>query len=334
MDCKEVCDKMYDYVEHQLSQQEIIKFEEHMKDCKHCQDEYYKLEKLIVKLKNIKDIEPPTNLKYKILDNIKNQTQQQNKKAKIIYFKKYSYVAATMIFFIGGFYILKAIENSPIKNQVYNTTKIENYITTQDVKQTTNIDIYTETTSQQIETPEDNNKINIEDTTENLTSNIEQTITSEQQTQVESKTMIEQTPSNTPRIASQEPTKDLKTQEVEIFNNSRALQANVGENYLYEKTLSKDDNIENFKYDIPLYKNQICNVYFENNSDENITLFVENIDGQKVSNDTIVEKNSNNNMQFYMTEGELEQDVYTINVKALDKNVIEGYLKIEILPKE
>ena len=334
MDCKEVCDKMYDYVEHQLSQQEIIKFEEHMKDCKHCQDEYYKLEKLIVKLKNIKDIEPPTNLKYKILDNIKNQTQQQNKKAKIIYFKKYSYVAATMIFFIGGFYILKAIENSPIKNQVYNTTKIENYITTQDVKQTTNIDIYTETTSQQIETPEDNNKINIEDTTENLTSNIEQTITSEQQTQVESKTMIEQTPSNAPRIASQEPTKDLKTQEVEIFNNSRALQANVGENYLYEKTLSKDDNIENFKYDIPLYKNQICNVYFENNSDENITLFVENIDGQKVSNDTIVEKNSNNNMQFYMTEGELEQDVYTINVKALDKNVIEGYLKIEILPKE
>ncbi|MFR4987063.1 MAG: zf-HC2 domain-containing protein [Lachnospirales bacterium] len=303
MDCGKVCNKMYDYIEHQLPQAEIIEFEEHMKGCKQCQDEYYKLEKIIVKLKNIKDIEPPSNLKYKILDSIKSEEKEHSKKAKIIYFKKYSYVAATMIFFIGGFYILKSIENSPAKNDIYNVTNATNYIN----EQTNNIDISTETTSE-IKTQETIN--------ENVTEEIKEDLNL-----------------NMPRVASQEPKEDDKSQEIEIFKNSRSLNENNSENYLYEKTILEDSSIQNFKYDIALYKNEICNVYFENNSEENVALFVENIDGNKVSEETIVEKKSNNNMEFYMTEEDLEQGVYTINIKAINENNIDGHLKIEILQK-
>ncbi len=333
MNCREICNKMFDYIEHQLSQQEIKDFEEHMKDCKNCQNEYYKLEKLTVKLKNIKDIQPPNNLKYKILENIKNEAKQQKKKSKIAYFKKYSYVAATMIVFLGGFYMLKALENSPVKNDIYSVNSVNNYTTSQT---TINIQDVTEATTevitQDLKLKEDNKKNTRQATIENIQKQTENTTIVESKTEIVSKARTQQEPSQFSNTENLQPAL-IEPNEVEIFNNSRSLNANIGDNHLYEKTITKDNNIQIFKYDIPLYKNQICNVYFENSSQQDVHLYVENIDGEKVSQDTLVEKSSNNSMQFYMAEEELEQDVYTINVKASDKNFLEGYLKIEILEK-
>nr|WP_317359185.1 zf-HC2 domain-containing protein [uncultured Tyzzerella sp.] len=333
MNCREICNKMFDYIEHQLSQQEIKDFEEHMKDCKNCQNEYYKLEKLTVKLKNIKDIQPPNNLKYKILENIKNEAKQQKKKSKIAYFKKYSYVAATMIVFLGGFYMLKALENSPVKNDIYSVNSVNNYTTSQT---TINIQDVTEATTevitQDLKLKEDNKKNTRQATIENIQKQTENTTIVESKTEIVSKARTQQEPSQFSNTENLQPAL-IEPNEVEIFNNSRSLNANIGDNHLYEKTITKDNNIQIFKYDIPLYKNQICNVYFENSSQQDVHLYVENIDGEKVSQDTLVEKSSNNSMQFYMAEEELEQDVYTINVKAADKNFLEGYLKIEILQK-
>lgn len=274
MDCKEVCNKMCDYIEHQLSQKEILIFEKHMKDCKQCQEEYYRLEKLIIKLKNIKDIEPPDNLKIKILDSIRNEVDKKDKKLNVIYLKKYSYVAVTLIFFISGFYILKNVNKIQIPTRMYSVIKIGDNKSSKSLEEKTD-----------------------------LSDNID---LKKEKRYVESK---------------------------EKLNTSRALQIDNSDSYLYEKKFSKEDNMENFKYDIPLYNDEVCNVYFENDSDNNIILFIENIDGKKVSNDIIVEKDSSNNMRFYMKEGDLEQDVYTVNVQITDKNIIEGYLKIEILPK-
>lgn len=333
MNCREICNKMFDYIEHQLSQQEIKDFEEHMKDCKNCQNEYYKLEKLTVKLKNIKDIQPPNNLKYKILENIKNEAKQQKKKSKIAYFKKYSYVAATMIVFLGGFYMLKALENSPVKNDIYSVNSVNNYTTSQT---TINIQDVTEATTevitQDLKLKEDNKKNTRQATIENIQKQTENTTIVESKTEIVSKARTQQEPSQFSNTENLQPAL-IEPNEVEIFNNSRSLNANIGDNHLYEKTITKDNNIQIFKYDIPLYKNQICDVYFENSSQQDVHLYVENIDGEKVSQDTLVEKSSNNSMQFYMAEEELEQDVYTINVKAADKNFLEGYLKIEILEK-
>ena len=351
MNCREVCNKMFDYIEHQLSQQEIKEFEEHMKDCKNCQDEYYKLEKLIVKLKNIKDIEPPNNLKYKILENIKSEIKEQNKKSNIIYFKKYSYIAATMILFVGGFYTLKAIENSPVKNDIYNVTVIDNYSTTE--SESNIIEKNTETTTENINETTTIIEKEIKTSKKNIEITTEITTIQETENKLETNTIIneeelstinqnnnsdininENKDIDTAKANLQDATPDLKIKEAEIFNNSRILQPNINNNFYYEKTITKDTNMEIFKYDIALYKNQTCNVYFENNSEQKAYIYIENIDGKKVSQDTIVEKKSNNSMEFYMTEEEIEQDVYTINIKAEDKNFIDGYLKIEIPPKE
>lgn len=330
MNCKEVREKICDHIEHQLSREEAKEFEEHMKHCKECQEEYYNLEKVIVKLKNVKDIEPPSQLKYKILDKIK---EEKNKKSKILYFKKYSYVAATLVIFLGGFYMLKAIENSPVKNSLYSENKIEEY--SQEISESTTIDTNIASNEQ---APE-----NIIDKEENLNKNIDEASTDttniqsrsiEQQdnnNQVEKAT--EQTTNiendNVPKVASEEP--NLQNANIQPFSNSRSIQTGIGIEYLYEKTIDKENYITIFKHDIPLYKGQICSIYFENTSDENVIIYVEDIDGNKVSPDITVEKNLDNNMEFYMTDENLEQAVYTINVEGLNKNTITGYLKIEII---
>lgn len=328
MDCKEVCEKMPDYIEYQLSEEETKQFEEHMKECKHCQDEYYNLEKLIVKLKNIKDIEPPADLKYKILDNIKKE-----QKPKILYFKKYSYVVATIAIFIGGFYILTAIENSPIKSELYNENNIEKYTQTNNENNTLkSVETFEQSTSENITEVQKNitNKID-EPSSSNDT--VKQESYSQEQTNVYSEnttqTITDKENIATPRVANQEP--DLQNENIQPFNNSRMLQQDVNNNYLYEKTLDEESNLQLFKHDILLYKNQVCSVYFENTSNEDVILYVEDIDGNKVSQDTIVEKNSNNVMKFYIVDENLEQGIYTINVETLDKNIITGYLKVEVL---
>ncbi|WP_250277865.1 anti-sigma factor family protein [[Clostridium] colinum] len=267
MDCREVCDKIYEYIEHQLSQKEIIEFEEHMKNCKHCQEEYYDLEKIIVRLKNIKDVEPPKDLKYKILDNIKKENKN---KSKIVYWKRYSYAAVTISMLFGGMYMLKNINNTPIKNDIYTATKTSRSITN------------TETII------EENNHI--------------------------------------PNVANED-----NINENAIFNNSRSID-NSENKYLYDKFIKKENNINIFKHDIALNKNEVCNIYFENKSDKSINLYVEDIDGNKVSEDTIINGNSSDNIEFFILDENIEQNVYTVTIDGNGKE-IEGYFKIEIMTK-
>lgn len=114
MECKEVCEKMGDYIEQQLSQEEIKQFEEHMKDCKDCQAKYEKLEKLMIKLKNVKEVTPRKSLKEDIMQNIKNM-EAKKKKAKIIHFRRYMYLASGFLFFIVGAYAINNLSVSPME---------------------------------------------------------------------------------------------------------------------------------------------------------------------------------------------------------------------------
>lgn len=262
MNCNQVCEKMYDYIENQLSQQDLKAFEEHMKNCTHCQQQYEQTQKLLIKLKNIKDIEPPTYLKYKILENIK----KEEKSKKIIYFKKYRYIAVTIGILACSFYTLKIIENYTQKTTLYTNT--------QNLSKT-----------RQIEQPQQ----------------------SEQQADF-------QPPAKTKAIEPQsQPTSNTE-------NN----------NYSYTKNITKDDKTKIFKHDIALYKNYICNVSFENNDNKNVILYVEDIDGNKVSTDTLVLKNNSGNMQFYINNEDFQQDVFTIVVETKGEN-LNGLLNIEIL---
>lgn len=325
MDCREVCEKMYDYIEHQLSQEELKAFEEHMKDCKHCQDEYYKLEKITVKLKNIKDIDPPKDLKYKILENIKKEEKQA---PKILYFKKYSYVAATIAIFICGFYIIKAMENSPVKNNIYIAQNIE--------QSTENITEHIEQTTSPLSTEIEGRELkeNIEPSTQDITTKeASQETTTEEAKDVASEAVIvqEENIENVPKVATRGITDAPSTQQAQLFNMPESTLDN--DQYLYEKNITEDMQVKSFKHDIALYKEQICSVYFENNTDEDVILYIQDIDGNKVSQDTVVPKNSNNFMEFYMTDEEREQDVYTINAESTNLN-LQGYLKVEVMDKE
>ena len=258
---------------------------------------------------------------------------KKEQKPKILYFKKYSYVAATIAIFIGGFYILTAIENSPIKSELYNENNIEKYTQTNNENNTLkSVETFEQSTSENITEVQKNitNKIDEPSSSNDI---IKQESYSQEQTNVYSEnttqTITDTENIATPRVANQEP--DLQNENIQPFNNSRMLQQDVNNNYLYEKTLDEESNLQLFKHDILLYKNQVCSVYFENTSNEEVILYVEDIDGNKVSQDTIVEKNSNNVMKFYIVDENLEQGIYTINVESLDKNIITGYLKVEVL---
>ncbi len=268
MDCKEVCEKIYDYIEHHLIEKEAKHFEEHMKDCTFCQEEYYKIEKLIVKLKNIKDIEPPKELRNNILINIK----KEEKKYKILHFKKYSYIAATVAVFIIGAYTLNNTDNSFIENKIYNVKDDKEHII--DSKENMRI------SKRSIETDE---KVDFSTGIENGTA------------------------------------------------YSSELKENILDDYLYEKNIKKENLIKEFKHDVGLSKDQICKIYFENKSNQNVTLYVQDIDSNKVSQEIVVEKKSKNNFEFFIPDEKSEKDVYTINIKG--DNYIDGYLKVEILPK-
>ena len=286
MNCKEVCEKMYDYIEHQLLEKDAKYFEEHMKGCTSCQEEYYRVEKLIVKLKNIKDIEPPKELKNKILITIK----EEKKKSKILYFRKYSYIAATIVIFVGGLYTLKNIDNNVIEDNVYNIEKI---------KEDMLID-------------ENGQNLRLRNISEDIVE-------------------IDENVEMGRKSIKDEDNKNFNTKTDEGVVDSSRLKENVEGMYLYEKNINKENKFKLFKYDVGLNKNQVCNIHFENKSNQDVTLYIEDIDGNKVSEDTKVEKKSKKSVDFYIPIENLEQDVYTINVKG--NSYIEGYLKIDVVPK-
>lgn len=113
MKCEKILEMFSEYIDHQLDKKDIEEFENHMHQCEKCQNEFSKFEKMIIKLKSIKDIHSPADLKNKIMQKV---TLEENKKlnAKIIVFKKLSlFAAALSVFFIGyNYYNQKIISKN------------------------------------------------------------------------------------------------------------------------------------------------------------------------------------------------------------------------------
>ncbi len=115
MGCEKNRDLFSDYIENQLDKNELKIFEKHMEECDDCRNEFYKLEKMILKIKQIKDLEPPKELKSKIVTKV---IAEENKRlnAKILNFRKYSSLAATFILVFVGFVFYKSFGNSALEN--------------------------------------------------------------------------------------------------------------------------------------------------------------------------------------------------------------------------
>ena len=241
MECKDINEKIYDYIEQQLSEEEMIKFEKHMVNCKSCQENYYRTEKIMIKLKNIEDIEPPIYLKHNILKKVR----EEKNVLKILRFKKYSYVAIFIFSVIVTSYSLG------ISNRVKDGTYDINYF---DLKS--------------------KNDFSLNDNLYNS----------------------------------------------KIINDGH---------YVLEKEIRKEDKLNLFKYEILLHKDKVLKIYFENRSNHNVNLYVNDTKGNKIYKDFIISKNKNHRVELY-TGKDIENDLYTINIEG---DNIEGYVKIEITEK-
>lgn len=122
MECKDITYKFSEYIDNNLSEEELIIFEEHINKCKKCQKELNDFKKMVLDLKNIEDLEPPKNLKSKIMNNIKENSNSKQIKYKTIIFRRYSY-AAVLVFaiLIGGITLsrlkLDGVNNLEDKNK-------------------------------------------------------------------------------------------------------------------------------------------------------------------------------------------------------------------------
>ena len=260
MECKDIHDKIYDYIEQQLSKEEATKFEEHMKKCNFCQEEYYKIEKIIIKLKNIKDVEPPKYLKDNILEKIK---KEEKNKFKLLKTKKYCYAATTVSIIIGGAYALKAYDNT--KNSLYNVDG-----------------------AREVQEYNMKNGRAIKEVTEICTDAVD--------------------------------------------SSSYSFKYLDGEEpYLYEKELKKEDEIDLFKHEILLYKDKVLKIYFENKSNDEIKLYVEDINENKVVNEILLDEIEREEIEISIDDENIEKNLYTINIEG---DNIEGHLKIEIVDKK
>lgn len=247
MECREIREKIFEYIEHNLSQKEVFEFEEHMQNCKDCQEEYEQREKIMIRLKNLKDVEPPKNLKNKIMENV---IKEQSKR-KIVNFKRYSLIAASFLIFIVGY--------------IFNNKSL-NINTTNEVQ-------------------------------EPIQNNISRS--------------LEPVPFN--------------EEETQMFNEEINLP------YIYEKNITLEDDFRFFEHYITIKENQKCNLEFKNNSDNNILIYIENIDGEKISNDyELKTKNEHISINLNSIDEKIKEGVYVINIKSESKNNIEAYFKAEI----
>lgn len=117
MDCEIIRDLFSEYIENQLDEENLKLFEKHMEECQECRNEFYKFEKMLIRIKAIKDIEPPKELKNKIMNKV---ISEENKKlnAKIINFRKYLSIASVFIIFVCGFiYYQNVLIKNPSVNE-------------------------------------------------------------------------------------------------------------------------------------------------------------------------------------------------------------------------
>lgn len=226
MDCQKALDKMSEYIDYQLSDEESIIFENHMKDCENCQKEFATLENIVLKLKNIEDIEPPSYLKENIMKAIIEDSKPKKfldfkVNSNIINFgKKYSLVASILLFFV-----------------VYNT-----FIKT---------------------TPQEQIQPNME---------------------------------------------NARAMQMSFDDNSGIVE-NRGISlptapYNYEKTILEEDEMNLFSHYISLEKGMFCEFSFENTSNHNVRIHLENSQGQSVYESSIIPKNSIEIVTYSMNDVE------------------------------
>ncbi len=113
MNCEQVRDSISSYIDNELTKEEKIKFEAHIKECKDCYEEYRSIFEVVGKLSNVREKPMPEGFRSELkgkLENVardqKNQHKPNIRKPK---FNRWTSIAAILLVGI----VITAILNGP-----------------------------------------------------------------------------------------------------------------------------------------------------------------------------------------------------------------------------
>ncbi|MFI3230815.1 MAG: zf-HC2 domain-containing protein [bacterium] len=327
--CEEVLDKMSDYIDNYLPENEKIEFENHMKTCKACEKEFDDLEKIILKLKHIEDLEPPEYLKDSIMMRIKQE--EKTSKNNIIVFKRYSSLVATLLVFVVGGYIVNYNNALEPKSSVKLVQPSNSTSTNNDDDDNTS-DLQDNSMIRGIITEEDQiNPIgnNISSITKDIINNDDENMTYEMQ-------------------MGDMPIADIPEDDNFIIDPSISIANNNLE--FFGKTLFKEENLSMYSYRIDFmqgqedykvsfvnessvdaiikFKDEAQNEMFERiiNTGDEINFYKngDDVTIMYVHENDIIEQN-----EEFSINKEFQDIIYYVMLECDSENVLEGTLKIQ-----
>ena len=103
MDCPQIRELISSYIDKELSEEEVLEFEKHIKSCKDCYDEYLSLLKVVKRINSIEELPLPEDFKEE-LSNKLGEIKMEESKSKMHIHKRFSnWKSLAAIFVIGVF---------------------------------------------------------------------------------------------------------------------------------------------------------------------------------------------------------------------------------------
>jgi anti-sigma factor RsiW len=114
MECHSIEEKLSAYIDNQLSSEEKIQMDEHLKTCPKCSLSLEELRKTIVYTQRIKDVEPPSWLTQKVMSRVKKEAEEKKGIMQKLFYPLYIKIPievfATVAIAVTAFYVFKTIE--------------------------------------------------------------------------------------------------------------------------------------------------------------------------------------------------------------------------------
>ncbi|KPU42257.1 anti-sigma-W factor RsiW [Oxobacter pfennigii] len=121
MECSKAMDLMSEYVDGILEDNDAQEFQEHLKTCENCRDEYNMLKSIVDDCHQLIDIDLPDDFHQKLHDRLEAEAGRSKKR---IFKKHYSVAAAAIILAVSiSMAMNSGIINFRIKNQASSTAK-------------------------------------------------------------------------------------------------------------------------------------------------------------------------------------------------------------------
>ncbi|MAG88634.1 MAG: hypothetical protein CMB97_14965 [Flavobacteriaceae bacterium] len=106
MNCNEIEQRIFDYLERQLSEKEIHEFEKHLSQCEACRKELEETRRLTETIKVVSSEQPKTGHFTSFEDMLQREKQElknHEPKVQVLYWKTAFQIAASILLLLGGY---------------------------------------------------------------------------------------------------------------------------------------------------------------------------------------------------------------------------------------